>query len=72
MQREQALAREAVSRGQIQPLDVIMGNVQNTIPGELLIVGNLLDNARKFAKSTVRVSMDLQARAARPFLMPSF
>jgi hypothetical protein len=36
MQRQQNLAREAVSRGQIQPLEAIMRNVRNAVHGELL------------------------------------
>ncbi len=36
MQREQALAQDALARGQIKPLDAILHNVQSTIHGELL------------------------------------
>jgi uncharacterized membrane protein YkoI len=36
MQRQQNLAREAVSRGQIQPLEAIWRNVRNAVHGELL------------------------------------
>ena len=33
---EQSLARDAVSRGQIQPLDSILGNVEAAVPGSVL------------------------------------
>ena len=52
-QREQALARDAVARGQIQPLDAIMRNVRNTVHGELL-------SAR--LQRGQRRRLDLQAR----------
>ena len=45
MQREQALARDALARGQIQPLDAIMRNVRSTIHGELLSARLQEDNA---------------------------
>ncbi|MGO9357244.1 MAG: PepSY domain-containing protein [Xanthobacteraceae bacterium] len=38
LRRQQDLAREALSRGQIQPLDVIVRSVENSVPGELLSV----------------------------------
>ena len=36
LQFEQGLARDAVSRGQIQPLDSILGTVQAAVPGSVL------------------------------------
>ncbi len=36
LQRQQNLAREALSRGEIQPLDAIVRSVKNSVPGELL------------------------------------
>ena len=36
MRSEQGLARDAVSRGLVQPLDSILSNVETTVPGSAL------------------------------------
>src|SRR5271165_393551 len=36
MRSEQGLARDAVSRGLVQPLDSILSNVETTVPGSVL------------------------------------